>query len=410
MASNDLTINADRLVRRIKELAEYGATPEGGVNRIAFSEEDVEARRYVMSLMGHCGLNVRVDPVGNIFGRREGSLAGTGTILFGSHIDTVPNGGAYDGVLGVLAALEVAQTLTEGGYRSRHPLEVVVWCDEENGLTGSRGYVGEISAADLDQTDPDGIRLAEKISRVGGETARINEVAAEKDSIAAYLELHVEQGSVLHTDGIDVGVVEGFVGISHYDVTLSGVPNHAGTTPMNRRSNALLSAAELVLAVDRIVKETPGDQVGTVGAFDISPGAPNVIPGEVTLTVELRDLDNDKLAPIWERIHSELEEISRRHGTTFTTELRQSVEGSLTDPNVRGVISEAAARLGLTTRSMPSGAGHDAQKLTQICPTGMIFVPSVDGISHSPKEHTDPKDVASGCRVLMDSVLAIDQW
>ena len=410
MVRKKLTVNGDRLVRRIAELAEYGKTPSGGIDRPAFSEADVEARRYMMNLMSHAGLNVRVDPVGNIFGRREGSVASTGTILFGSHIDTVPDGGAYDGALGSLAAVEVAHTLAEAGYRNRHPLEVVVWCNEEDGLTGSRGYVGELSQDHVNHPGPDGVRLADKIRRIGGDPARISEATPEPGSIAAYIELHVEQGGVLDSSGTDIGVVEGFVGIEQYDVTITGVANHAGTTPMEQRTNALLPAAELVLSVDRIVTATPGGQVGTVGLFEVSPGAPNVIPGEVVLTVELRDLDTAKLRPIWESILSDLEEICARHNTSFTARSRQSVAASPTDVRLREVISDTAKQLGLLSRLMPSGAGHDAQKLARICPTGMIFVPSVAGVSHSPREFTHPEDVAHGGDVLLGSVLRVDEW
>jgi N-carbamoyl-L-amino-acid hydrolase len=409
MDTGHLSINADRLVRRMAELAEYGQTPDGGVSRPAFSESDVEARRYMMNLMRHAGLNVRVDPVGNIFGRREGTVAATGTILFGSHIDTVPEGGLYDGALGSLGAVEVAHSLAEGGYRNRHPLGVVVWCDEESGLTGSKGYVGELSQEAVNEPGSDGVRLADKIRRIGGDPTRVAEAVPEPGSIAAYIELHVEQGSVLDNDGTNIGVVEGFVGIDQYDVVITGAANHAGTTPMDQRANALLPAAELVLAVERIVKATPGDQVGTVGAFVVSPGAPNVIPGQVALTVELRDLDSDRLQPIWQAILSELEEISERHGTSFAIQPRQSVAGIRTDEGLCKTISQAAEELGLTTRHMPSGAGHDAQKLASICPTGMIFVPSVDGVSHSTREYTHSDDVARGANVLLQAVLKADE-
>jgi N-carbamoyl-L-amino-acid hydrolase len=408
MSNDELTINADRLVRRIAELAEYGKI-ENGINRAAFSDEDVEARRYIMSLLSHAGLNVRVDPVGNIFGRREGAVAGVGAILFGSHIDTVPEGGAYDGALGSLASIEVAHTLTHAGYRNRHPLEVAIWCDEERGLTGSRGFVGELTQDDLNEPDSDGVTLSEKIRRIGGEPRRVGEAKPEAGSIAGYLELHVEQGGVLDPKQVDIGVVEGFVGITQHDVTVSGVPNHAGTTPMGERSNALLTAAELVMAVDRLVRSTPGNQVGTVGSLEVRPGAANVIPGEVVLTVELRDLDTAKLAPIWQSIESELAEISSRHGTSFRTELRQTVAGVPTDAAVREVVTQAAEELGLSTIQMPSGAGHDAQKLAQICPTGMVFVPSVKGVSHSPEEFTEPEDVENGGNVLLRSVLKLDE-
>ncbi len=350
-----------------------------------------------------------IDPVGNIFGRREGSVDAAGTILFGSHIDTVPHGGNYDGGLGSLAAIELAQTLAEKGYRNRHPLEVVIWCDEESGLTGSRGYVGDLSEEDLIRQDRDGVTLAEKILRIGGDPTRIRDTEAWTGRVAAYLELHVEQGSVLDTDEIDIGVVEGFVGINHYDVTIAGVPNHAGTTPMGQRHNALLTASELVLTVDRIAQSTPGKQVGTVGRLLVSPGAQNVIPGEVKLTVELRDLDNAKIESVWERIRTELDRLAARYRTPASYTLRQSIRGRMTNPELRQAITEAAGDCGLCSKLMPSGAGHDAQHLAQICPTGMIFVPSVDGISHSPRENTRPEDVENGANVLLHTVIRLDR-
>ncbi len=408
MPARDLRVNGNRLNRRIAELAEFGKTPQNGVCRIAFSDEDVEGRRYVMSIMRNAGLNVRVDPVGNIFGRREGSIAGAGGILFGSHIDTVPNGGRLDGALGSLAAIDVAHILAEAGYRNRHPLEVVVWCDEENGMTGSRGYVGELTAEDLAQPDRDGTSLPEKIRRIGGDPARIDEAKPAPGAVNAYLELHVEQGGVLHSEGIDIGVVEGFVGINHYDVVIEGVANHAGTTSMDRRQNALLTGSELVLAVDRIVRSMEGGQVGTIGRLLVDPGALNVIPGRVDLTVELRDLDGGKLDRMWDLIAAELGEISSRHGTLVEHVLRQSVTSAMTDVQLRDLIASVVTDLGLSYKRMPSGAGHDAQKLAGLVPSGMIFVPSIDGISHSPDEHTRPEHVEAGANVLLHTILRLD--
>jgi N-carbamoyl-L-amino-acid hydrolase len=408
MSDKGMRINGNRLNRRIAELAEYGATPDKGVSRVAFGETDVEGRRYVMNIMRHAGLNVRVDPAGNIFGRREGSVAGAGCILFGSHIDTVPNGGAYDGALGSLAAIEVAHSLNVAGYRNRHPLEVAIWCDEENGLTGSRSFVGELGSEDLERPGHDGVRLAEKIRRVGGDPLRIADAAAEQGQVSGYLELHVEQGGVLDSEKLDVGIVQGFVGINHHDVTIRGVSNHAGTTPMDQRQNALLAAADLVLAVDRIVRSIPGEQVATVGRLLVTPGAPNVVPGRVDLTVELRDLEMAKLRLMWQEISKEMQQIARKYDTEVQHELRQSLAGTPTDSSVRQLLMDVAHDLGLSSKEMPSGAGHDAQQLVSICPVGMIFVPSVAGISHSPKEYTRPKDVENGANVLLQGILQLD--
>lgn len=408
MTTPELRVNENRLNRRIAELAEFGKTQNGGVSRVAFSDADVEARRYVMNLMQHAGLNVRVDPVGNIFGRKEGTAASEGAILFGSHIDTVPDGGAYDGALGSLAAIEVAHTLGAAGYRNKHPLEVAIWSDEEGGVTGSSGFLGELTGEDLERRGHDGVCLADKIRRIGGDPASIEESRPEPGSVAAYVELHVEQGSVLESEGIDVGIVEGIVGIDHHDVVVEGTANHAGTTPMGRRHNALLTASELVLSVDRIVRSIGGCQVGTIGRLLVEPCAPNVIPGRVELTVELRDVDESRLESAWTRIAGELEEISTKYGTSVHYGLRQSLEGALLDPGVCDAIEAVAGRLGLSSKRMPSGAGHDAQKLAALCPSGMIFVPSAEGISHSPKELTTPEDVENGANMLLHTVLELD--
>ncbi|HET6898217.1 MAG TPA: Zn-dependent hydrolase, partial [Vicinamibacteria bacterium] len=283
-------VDAARLERRLQDLSRFGANPQGGVSRVAFSPADVEGRAFTMEMMRAAKLEVRVDPVGNIFGRRPGLIGDAAPILFGSHIDSVPEGGNYDGDVGSMSAIEVAQVLGEKGYRNRHPFEVAIWCDEESGLTGSRGFVGDIAPEELDRPARNGIVMAANLRRIGGDPARLAEARHEKGSVTAYLELHIEQGGTLDAAGIPIGVVEGIVGIHHYEVTVRGFANHAGTTPMDRRRNALLAASEIVLAVDRIVRARPGRHVGTVGRLAVRPGAPNVIPGEAAFTVELRDL------------------------------------------------------------------------------------------------------------------------
>jgi N-carbamoyl-L-amino-acid hydrolase len=379
------------------------------VSRVAFTQADIDGRSFAMELMRGAGLEVRIDPAGNILARREGSSGGARPILFGSHIDSVPEGGNYDGDVGSMAAIEAARTLREAGYRNRHPLEVAIWCDEESGLTGSRGFIGDLTEEELQRPGRDGVTLAEKIRRIGGDPARIREAVRAPGSVAAYVELHIEQGGILDQAGLQIGIVEGIVGIHHYDVTIKGFANHAGTTPMDRRQNAMLAAAELVLAVDRIVRSEPGRQVGTVGRLQVKPGAPNVIPGEVNLTVELRDLSMRKIESLWEAIHTEAQAIARRHDTTVTCVLQHANVAALSDPKMREVIADAVKALGLSSQVMPSGAGHDAQDLARICPTGMIFVPSVKGISHSPLELTRPEDVENGANVFLQTILRLDQ-
>ena len=404
-----LRINEERLFRQIEELSSFGRTDEGGVHRLAFSPEDVAAREFCIGLMREAGLEASVDPAGNILGRRAGSKADAAPILFGSHIDTVPNGGKYDGGLGSLAAIEIARTLEENGYGNRFPLEAVIWCDEESGLTGSLGYVGRLTSDDLNRERSVGGTLAECIQRIGGDPTRIDEAAHGQGDITAYLELHPEQGGVLDRGGIDVGIVQGIVGISHYEIELVGFPNHAGTTPMDQRQDAMLAASEIVLAVNKTVRSESGRHVGTVGRLNVEPNAPNVVPGRVTLTVEIRDLSNEMIDLLWSRILAESETISRKYDVKLDFERTARVEPAIADLEVQRVLTESASVLGLSAQAMPSGAGHDAQVLAGIGPMGMIFVPSVNGVSHSPLEFTEPGDVANGANLLLHSLLMLDR-
>ena len=402
-------VNGRRVNRHLTDLSRFGANPQGGVSRVAFSQADLDGRAFASGLMRAAGLQVRIDAAGNILGERAGSVAAARPIVFGSHIDSVPEGGNYDGDVGSMSAIEVAHTLSERSYKNRHPLLVAIWADEESGLTGSRGFTGDLSTTDLSRPGRDGVPLGAKLRRLGGVPERIADAAHRPGSVAAYIELHIEQGGSLDRSAVQIGVVQGIVGINHYDVTFKGFANHAGTTPMDQRRNAMLAAAELVLAVDRIVRSVPGRQVGTVGRLAVKPGAPNVIPGEVTLTVELRDLSMEKIEALWRQIRSEALAIATRQGTSFSFVQEHSNVAALSDPQMRAVITEATDALGLTHRAMPSGAGHDAQNLARIGPMGMIFVPSVGGISHSPLERTRPVDVENGANVLLQTVLRLDQ-
>jgi N-carbamoyl-L-amino-acid hydrolase len=405
---SDWRVNGDRVNGWLRELSRFGANPEGGVSRTGFSDADVEGRAWLREVMRAAGLEVRVDPAGNLIGARPGSEPGAKPLLFGSHIDSVPHGGNYDGDVGSLGAVEVALTLRERGYRNRHPLWVTVWCDEERGLTGSRGFLGNVTKEELARPYVDGMTLGECIRKIGGDPEAMAGYRHEAGSVAGYVELHIEQGGTLDRTGIRIGVVEGIVTIHSSNVTVKGVANHAGTTPMPERKNALLAASELALAVDRIVKGHPGRQVGTVGRFEVKPGASNVIPGEVSMSIELRDLSVDTLNQLWHAIAAEGDRIMARRGTTWDKTWRPANPPAVADPTVRSVITEAAKGIGLTTHSMPSGAGHDAQNLARIGPMGMIFVPSVGGISHAPQEYTKPEDVTNGVNALLQTILALD--
>jgi N-carbamoyl-L-amino-acid hydrolase len=402
--------SADRLEARIKALSRFGANPEGGVSRVAFSDADIAGREYVTKLMQEAGLTVRLDTAANIIGRREGTDPKLPAIMIGSHIDSVPGGGNYDGDVGVLGSIEVAQLLRERGIRLRHPLEVVSFTDEEGGLIGSLAMTGRLEPAALDVMTHSGKTIRDGIRAVGGDPDRIREAQRQRGDLAAFVELHIEQGAYLYESGIDIGVVEGIVGIRWWDVTVEGFANHAGTTPMNRRRDALLSAAEFVQAVSRVATSTSGRQVATVGRIRAEPGAPNVIPGKVVLSLEIRDLDGKKIEQVYTAIRGEADRIAKARNTPFTfADVKVSSEPAPTDERVRRIIIAAAKSFGHTYTVMPSGAGHDAQDMTHIAPTGMIFVPSKDGISHSPKEYTSPRDMANGANVLLETVLAIDR-
>ena len=402
-------VSSARMAERIEGLSRFGANPEGGVSRVAFSDADVAGREYIMELMREAGLEVRIDTAGNLIGRRDGT-EDRPAIMFGSHIDSVPGGGNYDGDVGVIAAIEVAQVLEENGIVTRHPIEVVSFTDEEGGLVGSVAMTTGLSERELDDVSHSGLTIREGIRKVGGDPERLGEAKREPGELAAFIELHIEQGAILDESGTDIGVVEGIVGIRWWDVIVEGFANHAGTTPMDRRRDALVSASELVLEINRIAGSMPGRQVATVGRIRAEPGAPNVIPGRVVMSLEIRDLSSDKMDRVFEAVEASAARIAEARKTPITFEpTGVASTPAPTDERMRRIIAAAAEGLGLSHRLMPSGAGHDAQDMTHIAPTGMIFVPSRDGISHSPKEYTSPEDMANGAKTLLQTVLAIDR-
>jgi N-carbamoyl-L-amino-acid hydrolase len=285
---------------------------------------------------------------------------------------------------------------------------VVLFTNEEGGKTGSRAMAGEVEPFELDLPTASGFTIGDGLRRLGGDPARLGEVRREAGSLTAMLELHVEQGGVLDSDDVDIGVVEGIVGIMRWNVTVHGMTNHAGTTPMDRRADAMVGAARFVTSVYRIARDTPGRHVATVGRIEADPGAPNVIPGTVRLTLEIRDLTMEGIELLFERVRSRSEEISDASGVDFSFERFYVSRAAPTDPRIRDVVEGAARSLGLTSLRIPSGAGHDAQSIAILCPVGMIFVPSVAGISHAPEEFTDDADVAAGTNVLLRTLLALD--
>ena len=404
-----LRINGTRINAHLGELSRFGRNPEGGVSRVAYSDADRDGRAYTMGLMRAAKLDVRVDTAGNIWGRRSGRVATLQPIVFGSHIDSVPEGGNYDGNVGSLGAIEVVQTFVESGVTTRHPLEVVVWQNEEGGLWGSHAATGVVTAQELAQVSNSGKTIRDGIAFLGGDPSKLELARRRTGDVTCYFELHIEQGGTLERDKVDIGIVEGIVAIARWAVTIEGFANHAGTTAMDVRRDAMLSAARFVEAVNRIVTSVPGRHVGTVGRMQVFPGAPNVIPGRVECSLELRDLDGDKIKMLATRIREEADRIGSMNGTTFSFRTNSTDHKSaLSDTTVRAHIASAAGLLGRSTKLMPSGAGHDAQNMARIGPMGMIFIPSAGGISHSPKEYSTLGDIEHGVNVLLHSVLAAD--
>jgi N-carbamoyl-L-amino-acid hydrolase len=406
--TDTLRINGPRLLADLAALAEIGGTPAGGVSRPAYGDLDIAARKTVREMMTAAGLTPRVDAAGNTFARRAGRTADSPPIIIGSHTDTVPDGGRFDGALGVMAALEVARTLAEHDVAMRHPLEVVDFQNEEGGLIGSKIASGKFTPDALSLVTTSGRTIGDGIRMLGGDPARLDEAVMKPGSIAGYLELHIEQGRVLDRASADIGVVEGLVGIRYWEVTFNGVASHAGTTPMADRHDALLAAARFVDLVHAVVTSRPGRHVGTVGRLAVFPGGANVIPGKVVLTLELRDLDPAVIDKLFSRLQPEAQRIAQGTGTTVHMEPTLTSAPSPTDPRVREAVTGAAQDLGLRPHLMVSGAGHDAQNMAGIGPSGMLFVPSVNGISHSPLEFTKDEDVVNGANALLAAVLRMD--
>ena len=403
-----LRVNGARLNGWLAKFDTIGRTP-GGINRVAYSEADLAGRTFTLDLFREAGLNPRIDTAGNIFGRLDGADRSLKPILIGSHVDSVTDGGNFDGPLGSFGAIEVARSLREQNVRLRHPLHTVVWSNEEGGTVGSRCAIGHVTPADLDKVARSGKTLREGIGLVGGNVERLSEAVMHKGDLACYMELHIEQGGLLEKAGLQIGVVQGIVGLRWFEITVTGFANHAGTTPMDQRQDAMLAAAKFAVAVNDAVRGVPGRTVATIGRMVVSPNTTNVIPGQVVFTVDLRDLDPAKIAHFTERFEQLGREIGTATNTTFAFKRTVDSDPAISDPQVMSWIDGAAASLGFTRQRMPSGAGHDAQEMSRIAPMAMIFVPSVGGISHSPKEFTKPEDVVNGADVLLNAVIAADR-
>jgi len=406
------SINETRINQTIQELGQLGDSPEGML-RVAYSPEDIAGRDYAVKLMQEAGLETRIDTAGNIIGRRSGSDDSLPAIAMGSHTDTVPKGGKYDGALGVMAAIEVIRTLEEQGHRTRHPLEVINFTNEEGTrfhrwLVGSRSMSGLLEQEDLDAVDDDGLSLGPCLADIGGDISRIDEAVRKPGELAAYFELHIEQGPYLDRSGTPIGVVTGITGRAVFEVEIEGKANHAGTTPMSTRRDALVSASKLVLAVQKMAAEQEICRVSTVGSIKAVPNAVNVIPGSASIGLEFRDTDMEALAAAEQELRRITDQASADDEVDIEVIRHRFTTSVPITSDMQALVAEAAENCGFEWEPLASGAGHDAQAVANIAPVAMIFVPSLDGISHSKEEYSTPQDCANGAQVLLELLLLAD--
>ncbi|MBY0085483.1 Zn-dependent hydrolase [Brevibacillus brevis] len=404
-------INSDRLWDRLGQLGNVGKQKAGGITRLSFTPEERAAKDLVTGFMKEAGLTVREDEVGNLIGRKEGKNPAAPVVLVGSHIDSVPNGGDYDGPLGVLAGVEVLQTMQEQGIETEHPIEVIAFTDEEGtrfgyGMIGSRGIAGLIKRDELEQADKNGVTIAEAMRQTGLDPDRTSLAARTPGSVKAYVELHIEQGKVLESRGLSVGIVTGVAGPLWLNFVLEGEAGHAGATPMNLRRDPMAAAAQVMLVIEEEAGRT-GTSVGTVGRLQAFPGGVNVIPGRVEFSLDLRDVDEAIRDEVEQRIYERAKVICAERNVTLRVELLQRIAPAVCSDDIQHAVAEACKAEGLEAFRLPSGAGHDCMQLVELCPVGMIFARSKDGISHNPAEFTTKEDCANGAQVLYRTVLSL---
>ncbi|AZF06209.1 Zn-dependent hydrolase [Pseudomonas sp. R5-89-07] len=407
LKSNAPLIDRDRLWQSLMDLAKLGATAKGGVCRLALTDLDRQARDLFVQWCEAAGCSVTVDAIGNIFARRAGRNSALPPVMTGSHIDTQPTGGKFDGCYGVMAGLEVIRTLNDLNIQTEAPIEVVVWTNEEGSrfppcMMGSGVFAGKFDLQDtLDKQDEHGLSVGAELQRIGYAGSR----AVSGHLVGAYFEAHIEQGPVLEDQAITIGVVMGCLGQKWFDLTLTGVEAHAGPTPMHLRKDALVGAAEVVSAVNRIAHQQQPHACGTVGCLSLHPGSRNVIPGQVHMTIDLRHLHADKLQAMVDEVRSVIQTSAARHGLTY--ELTPTADFPPLDfnPICVNAVRDGASALGLSHMDIVSGAGHDAIFVAELGPAGMIFVPCEGGISHNEIENAAPDDLAAGCAVLLRAMV-----
>lgn len=408
-----LETNKERLRHDIETLSQFSATPGNGVTRYSLTDEDRRAREYLLNELVRLGLEVSVDFPGNIRARLNGTEPEESIVMTGSHLDSVPNGGAFDGIVGVVGALEALRVIKENGIVTKHPIELIVFAEEEGsrfGVTmlGSKYLVGKFSLEEMDKfVDRSGITLRQAATDFGIDINDPVRVIRPGD-VKAMIELHIEQSLVLDKKGIPIGIIEGIAGIRWLQVTLRGTANHAGATPMNLRNDALVGAAEVIHEFDKFVK-THGSPttVGTVGRIECSPNASNVIPGQVTFTVDIRDIDPSYIDLVTSGLKKIVKRVSERNGLSYLVEEKNYSPPVHLSRKIIDVIEDEAKKIGVPFLKMISGAVHDSCLLSDVTDVGMIFVPSIEGRSHCPEERTDFRDIKLGADLLLHSLLRL---
>lgn len=409
----EYAIQADRVEARIKQLSDIGKISETGVRRLALSKEDREAVELVKGWMEEAGLAARIDAFGNLIGRLEGRDPDAPALMLGSHIDTQPYAGRFDGIIGVVGALEVVETLAEQGIVPDRPIEVAAFCDEEGcrfnkGLFGVRGLVGTLEEGELERTDKNGVTRRQALLEFGGDPERFAESRYEPGRVEAFLELHIEQGPVLESLGSGVGLVTGISGPIWWTVDMYGFAGHAGSVPMPMRRDALVGAAKVIAGLNAIASAEPGaPTVGTVGTLQVFPDSRNIIPEHVRFTVDLRDIDLERRNKREAELRALIGKVALEHGLTY--ELR---EDTVSDPrycaeHLKDAIRGAASEMGLALPELMSGPFHDSLTMSYYCDYGMIFVRSKDGISHNPQEFSSKEDIAAGTELLYRTALKL---
>ena len=411
MSAPPPTIDSQRLRRLLDGVNAFGRNPEtGGFNRVGFSDADTAVRRWFAETMARDGLTVRTDAAGNVFGRL--GPQGLPCVMAGSHLDTVPEGGAFDGALGACVALECVRAIRDAGLRPEVPLEVVATAEEEGrfgGMLGSQAITGAVTAEWVAAArDAAGVGLGEAMAAQGLDPASVTAAAWPKGSIRAFLEVHIEQGPVLEAEGRAVGLVEAIAGVSWLGVRLLGRANHSGTTPMDLRADAFAGLAEAAGAIPRIIRDHGGPQTRvTIGKVDLAPNSPHTIPGRAEFSVILRDTDEAVMRALDDAMRGAVTAAAARHGLETHFEARSWLAPVALDGGLRSLLREEGTRLGLDACEMPSGAGHDAQTMQGICPAALVFVPSRDGISHAPEEWTDWGDIERGAALMLAALVRL---